>query len=354
LQLDEALAVSLLAGVKRDKAKELTAAAAERAPGRDWLRQLPKAAEAIAERGEKLRWTSAGRLERAGDYQRASSSGTRIRRRTVPPAPVYRRAYENGYVYWCEESGARALTGVILERYVESGGCRGRFGIPVSEEITVTFADGDRSVQRFSSGAIYRHESSVTEVERAVADYLDRAHGSGSGVHQFYPLGQKVDGPKSPYAPKSPGTPDESHGWKQRFQEPGNAASEETVYYLKRATAHGVSGEIANYYELRREAEGAEGWLGYPTSDATYEGTRVTQDFEGGTVFVGLPGTRAVAVPLAGMALIRKKSMPKRLGFPVSTEEQVGHDGDTLQFFENGVVTFRNKKGEIWVRPDQA
>jgi hypothetical protein len=340
LQLDEALAVVLLGDLRRDKAEELTAAIAEKTPGREWLRQLPEAVEAIAKRGDGL--TSPGRLERAGYYPYASSSGGRMHRKMPPPAPVYRRVYRNGCVYWCKESGgsgARALAGVILDHYVASGECRGQFGIPVGEEAPVTFAAGDRSVQRFSSGAIYRHESSVIAVEREVADYLDRARG---GVGQLYPLRRKEAAALSPY---------ETRGWKQRFQGPVSASSE-TVYYLEKAKAHGVSGEIASYYELQN---GAGGWLGYPMSDATDRGMRVTQDFEGGTVFAGTPEAKAVGVPAASMTLIRGKSMQERLGFPITGEEEwVGHGNDAWQFFENGVVTFRNKKREVWVRSVQA
>jgi hypothetical protein len=42
----------------------------------------------------------------------------------------------------------------------------------------------------------------------------------------------------------------------------------------------------------------------------------------------------------------------RRLGFPVIEEQPAGEDGSgRIQFFENGVVTLRDGKREIWLRP---
>ena len=41
-----------------------------------------------------------------------------------------------------------------------------------------------------------------------------------------------------------------------------------------------------------------------------------------------------------------------RLGWPVSQEKSVDGSGDeTIQYFENGVITLRDGKREIWLRP---
>ena len=41
------------------------------------------------------------------------------------------------------------------------------------------------------------------------------------------------------------------------------------------------------------------------------------------------------------------------LDFPLTEEQLVGADGaDRIQFFEGGVVTYRDGKYEVWMRPD--
>jgi uncharacterized protein with LGFP repeats len=51
------------------------------------------------------------------------------------------------------------------------------------------------------------------------------------------------------------------------------------------------------------------------------------------------------------MKLIRDESIRDRLGFPVAAEEPAGNGGGRWQFFENGVVTFKDGKRDVWVRP---
>jgi hypothetical protein len=73
---------------------------------------------------------------------------------------------------------------------------------------------------------------------------------------------------------------------------------------------------------------------------------------EGGTVFER--PAWPVAVPAATMELIfRDRELWDRLGFPASEEEPAGIDGaNRIQFFENGNVTLRGGKREIWLRPE--
>jgi len=336
LEADEALAVSLLADIGQDKAGKLIAAVIAGTPGREWLRPLPEVAKAISDRGAELKWT--GGLERAQYYRLISSPGP-LRRGKKPKkvSQGYRRIYDDGRIYWSEEGGARAVTGAILDHYLSSSECSGQFGIPTGEEIPITPEAGQRWMQRFSSGAIYRHESSVIPVQQRVVDYLD-SHG---GADRFYPLAERATAATSP-------PPYGTHGWVQRFQASGNAFSE-TLYDA--GTVYGVGGDIESFYN---RLGGTSSWLGYPTSNATRLGSHLTQDFEGGTVFAGIPAARVVAVPAASMNLIKHESVRERLGFPVAAEEPAGNGVGRWQFFENGVVTFRDGKLHVWVRPDQA
>lgn len=336
LETDEALAVSLLADIGQGKVGKLVAAVTAGTPGREWLRPLPEAAKAISDRGAELKWT--GGLEREQYYRLISSPGP-LRRGKKPKkvSQGYRRVYEGGRIYWSEERGARAVTGAILDHYLSSSECSRQFGIPTGEEIPITPEAGQRWMQRFSSGAIYRHESSVIPVQQRVVDYLD-SHG---GADRFYPLGERAAAATSPL-------PYGTHGWVQRFQASGNAFSE-TLYDA--GAVYGVGGDIESFYN---PLGGTSSWLGYPTSNPTRLGSQLTQDFEGGTVFAGIPAARVVAVPAASMNLIKRKSLRERLGFPVAAEEPAGNGVGRWQFFENGVVTFRDGKLDVWVRPEQA
>lgn len=333
LKTDEALAVSLLADISQDKAGKLIAAVTADAPGREWLRQLPEAAKAISDRSVELKWTG-GRLERAQYNRLISSSGSLLRiKKQKRIFQSYCSIYETGRIYWSKEGGTRAVTGAILDYYVS---CGGQLGIPTGEETPIPSSVGRYWIQRFSSGAIYRHESSVIPVQQRMVDYLD-AHG---GADQFYPLTENAAAATSP-------SPYRTHGWLQRFRGSGNK-SNETVYDA--GTAYGVSGEIESFYD---RLGGTSSWLGYPISDATLLGSHFTQDFEGGTVFTGISAAGVVAVPAVTMRLIQHESIRERLGFPVAAEEPAGSGADRWQFFENGVVTFRNGKLDVWVRPDK-
>jgi hypothetical protein len=333
LKTDEALAVSLLADISRDKAEKLITAVTEVSPGREWLQQLPEAADAIGNRGVDLKWIDPGWLERADYYHLAFHSGSfpLRKRQWKVPAPGYRRIYKDGRVYWSREGGARAVTGAILDHYVTSGECGGQFGIPTGEAAPIASAVGQCWVQRFRFGAIYSDESGVIPVAQRVADYLD----ARGGADQFYPLGAATE------ATSRYGT----HGWIQRFRGSRNVSSE-TVYDIGKA--YGVSGDVESFYE---RPDGTSSWLGYPMSNVTLHGSNSTQGFEGGTVFTGIPVAGVVAVPVASMNLV-PESMQERLGFPVAAEKPAGNGGDRWQFFENGVVTLRDGKREVWVRPD--
>lgn len=333
LKTDEALAVSLLADISRGKAEKLITTVTAASQDREWLRQLPEAAEAIGKRSEDLKWADPGRLERADYYRLASNSGRLLlgKRRTKVSVPGYCRVYKDGRIYWSEEGGPHAITGAILEHYISSGECGGEFGVPIGDAIPIPSTFGPLWVQRFRSGAIYSQGPSVTPVTQGVVNYLDAC----GGADQFYPLGAATT------ATSLHGT----RGWVQRFCGSRNLLNE-TVYDTGRA--FGVGGEIESFYD---RLGGTSSWLGYPMSNATNIGSNSTQDFEGGTVFTGIPVARVVAVPAASMNLIRDEGIRGRLGFPVAAEQPSGNGGDRLQFFENGVVTLRDGKREVWVRP---
>src|SRR6185312_5152461 len=101
---------------------------------------------------------------------------------------------------------------------------------------------------------------------------------------------------------------------------------------------------------------GAEkSWLGFPSwlQQAHPQTKSLTQDYEGGTVY-WQPRVGPIAVPTWVIELIRQDGTAgQQLGFPVTEETSLGTgESDRIQFFENGVVTLRDGKNEMWVRPD--
>jgi hypothetical protein len=339
LKTNEALAVSLLADISQRKSEALIAVVKASAPGREWLGNLCEAAEAIGNRAAELKWTAPGPLEHI------ACAGP------APETDVYRRTYHNGHIYWRFQScwavtRVTAIEGVILEHYVRSGGVHGQLGVPLSEKRLAGSACGERWVQSFSGGVIYHHEANVMEVDWRVARYTL----SRTDCRQRYPLSPATDAPVSPYG---------TRGRMQRFQRSWDSR-DETVYYSAATDPCGVLGDIASYYDRLGTTSS---WLGFPTAPPSHLNGYLTQDFEGGTVFVwpdppnGRPAgivwpDRPVAVPAASLALIRQNERTrKRLGFPVTAEEPAGPGHDRWQFFQNGVVTVKDGKRQIWLRP---
>jgi uncharacterized protein with LGFP repeats len=339
LKTNEARAVSLLADISQRKSEALIAAVRTSAAGREWLGILGEAAEAIGNRAAELKWTDPGPLEHI-----------------AWPGPglethAYRRTYQDGHIYWRFQScwavtRVTAIEGMILDHYVRSGGIRGRFGVPLSEKRPVGPACDERWMQSFSGGVIYHHKTSVIEVDWRVARYiLGRID-----AHQRYPLSPAIDAPASPYG---------TRGRMQRFQGSWNSC-DETIYYSTATEPCSVRGEIGSYYD---QLGTTSSWLGFPTAPPRCLNGYLTQDFEGGTVFVWpdpasarLAGIawpdRPVAVPAASLDLIRRNEGTRsRLGFPVTAEEPTGQGDDRWQFFQNGVVTVKDGKRQIWLRP---
>jgi LGFP repeat len=339
LRRNEALVVSLLADISERRSAALITKAKACAPGREWLGYLCEAAEAIGSRAAELKWSDPGPLEHI------ALAGPGL------DAHTYRRTYQNGHIHWRFQScwavtPVTAIEGMILDHYMGSGGIRGRFGAPLSEKRPVGPTCGDRWVQSFSGGVVYQHEASVIEVDWRVARYML----SRSDAYQRYPLSPATEAPDSPYG---------TRGRMQRFQGSWDSC-DETVYYSAGTGPCGVRGEIAGYYD---RLGATSSWLGFPTGQPNCLNGYLTQDFEGGTVFAwldplsGRPAGSArpdwpVAVPAASLALIRCGERTRgRLGLPVTAEEPTGTGGDSWQFFQNGVITVKDGKRQVWLRP---
>jgi hypothetical protein len=392
-EVDEAKLVATLGDINRRKATELIGTAG------DYrilaaLEDLPEAAEAISRKAARLRWAGtgdAGRLERVAPSPEDTEGYRRWTER-------YCRTYMDGRVYWCREFGAQSITSAIA-KYHEANGTNSKIGFPTNTEfrlrspfgtegswqifeyalifsskfgIHASFGEisdywisfdgfgGDHgepnnwlgfplteetqlsdadahSIQRFEGGVIYSSESGAFAVRSALDDYLAQWPG-----YQSYPLADEVDADVSPY---------QTTGRMQRFKYFGPVEDgEEIVYSSDKYGINEVYGAPGRYYA---QLGGTGSWLGFPKSDQTVSesGLSHLQEFEGGSVF-WRPSEVPVTVPAATMEWIsREDGTMGVLGCPVSEEQPMGAEGsDRIQFFENGIVTFRDGKREMWLR----
>ncbi len=387
LRADERLAVSLLADINRSKAEALIAALPGDWPQSGWLARLPEAAEAIGSCAVEMKWAG-------------TRDASRLERTAVSPenAGGYRRSYRGDSVYWSQEFGPQPLTGEIAQYYEGKGGA-GELGFPRNPEwsgqspygtdglsqafesadifstefgtyavainILRVWANGDgaevgfpageetpildgvdgRTMQRFEAGAVFSTKSGTFAVRSAVLEYLDADALLRPGS-LYYPVTDEKD------AGVSPGG---TVGKQQQFA--GDSEYDQVIYASDKHGAHGVFGPIMDYH-IRQG--GTSSWLGFPTSEwdslpsaEEFQG----QEFEGGTVFWGSRSTDETpfAVPAATMELISSdEAIRPILGLPVSEDEPVGADGSSrIQFFENGTVTVRDGRREIWLRPQR-
>jgi uncharacterized protein with LGFP repeats len=122
------------------------------------------------------------------------------------------------------------------------------------------------------------------------------------------------------------------------------------VVYSSDATGvHRIAGRKLAFYE---QLGGPGAWLGFPKSNArrvVTGGGGWVQDFEHGRIF-HREGYEPIAVPVDAPGSVNLVEPP--LGWPISAEKPVGDSfGERIQFFENGVVTLRDGRREVWVRP---
>ena len=373
LRTNEALTVTLLADISARKAQALIAALADSAP---WLPGLPEAAEAIDQRADELQWTDGGLLERAAPspqgregYRRIYRQGQIYARPSRPAFAVagaiaeYFEAHGGTAVLGFPTSresqvrspqgadgstqnfgwvkvlssahGVFAVKGKIRSRYADDSYAGDWLGFPVSEEQPRHPASGSGSAQRFEGGTIFRDETAAIAVRAVVLDYLQSSH----SAEVWFPAVEEMDAEVSPYR---------TTGQTQRFFTHNQAIA--AVYSSAAAGIWLVSGGIN---ELHARLGGTASWLGFPQSDRIIMPKYVLQGFEGGAIFERSSGTEAVAVVFETLQLFSQDhELRERLGFPLSAEEPVGTvDGDRCQFFENGIVTVKDGKREIWVRP---
>lgn len=349
LAVDEALMVAVLAEFRPNRVMELIASVP--ATYSSWLSSLPIAAAAIEIRASMIGWDrdgNAGRLERH--------------------EAMYSRKYERGSICWSAESGAQSIRRDFMECYQPT-----ELGCPVNEE--------EAGYQRFVNGCIVRSKFGNFSVsgeiylkfDSAVAgdviggredfpDYCSQRFQYGliySSRHgAFFVPSALAAAEVGPVVPIEDHTEDASlygtTGIGQRFQ--GDSGEEVQIYSFDGPSGkeiYRLTGRRLFHY---RGLGGVESWLGFPTSEPhRVRDKSWLQRFEGGAIF-DRDGQGSVTVSNATLELIHESEPGggTKLGWPVFEEESIGSRGrsDRIQFFENGIVTMRGSKREIWLRPD--
>lgn len=371
---DEQAVIAILGDVNRRKATALV----ELLPGAS-LTLLPEAAEEIAREAASLKWAHAGVLEClvsgysrrygpgrifwrsmlgalavSGEIETYRANGDWLghpisNQEDTPPSPSGThgicQAFVGGKVYASKHGAFAVINGRFFE---EEGGVDGWLGFPVTDVLEGV----DGLVQRYEGGTIYFPSTRGTapygvrrEVIQALSDLT------------FRPVSKEVA------TESSFGT----SGSVQRFQLRQDADwLESAICASERYGAVLVKPKCwSHYYGLGAERS----WLGFPTKNAYADPAvlaldfllaiyppHLIQGFEGGVMFLQpetvavsnatLHGISALAFELADLEL------PAKLGWPVSDERPIGPgDSDRIQFFQNGNVTVRDGKREIWLRP---
>ena len=367
LEIDIAKVIAALGDINSRKATELISKISE--GDKDPLNVLPEAALEIARKAVNLGWNDAGPLKHF--------------------ISTYYRKYADGHVHWSGESGVRSTTGVIDDYFTANSlQCVGATGDEGRASSSPDGTNGTR--QQFRYGTVY---SSIHGTYRVVDDRDYEVEGGSSGWLGF-PRGeykrkrgfggyQNFEGGKIYSYVKRVGNSERKEvvrfavregfmstlpnqvwrptskeidvtsssgtlGSVQRFAVELESGICETAIYFDKPDYIIVKPEIWDYYSKL----GAEkSWLGFPTawqmidSPSGYE----TQLFEEGTIY-WRPGISPIAVPEA----VRKCAPTSYFDFPVTEQQPMGTGGsDRIQFFNGGVVTYRDGKYEAWVRPSE-
>jgi uncharacterized protein with LGFP repeats len=361
LELDEARVIATLAEINERKASRLIETCCVEAA----LVALPAAAKAVDRKAASLRWTDAGPLERF-------SGG-------------YARRYKNGRIFWDDRAGVHVTVGVIDDYSTARGSS---WGVPIGDQepapVSPFGTEGIR--QGFLLGTVYSSKHGIYCVMQELC-YAEEGCSYGwlgfpiGEIRQNHGIGnvQPFEGgfiysgvgeDQSAFAVRRDVVDALSSNWIIR------PLSKETITTSSYGTTGGVqgfectdwdtfmavasspeghdvvpvAGEILRYYA---ELGGEKSSLGFPVSPVAWMSERVSvQSFEGGMIYL-VSGIGPIVVSDTLAMCVPDNCLPHELlGIPVSEEQFIGPDeSDCIQFFENGVITLRDGRAEMWVRP---
>jgi len=226
------------------------------------------------------------------------------------------QSFENGYLYAAPATGAHVVPRSIAAEWRLQGWENGKFGYPVKDAVT-SKAGGGGTSQEFEHGGIY---VSTTAGTRAMPDSPLRdayiASGEASG-----PMGWPVSDINCTLR---------KNGCVQSFQN-GH------LYLADTIGARFVPAAVAAPWRLQGWENGK---LGYPIGDAktvTDNGGGVSQDFEGGSIFVSTKvGTITMMNSNLRTAYVKAGGPSSSMGWPVNGINCALRDGGCVESFQNG------------------
>ena len=360
LRSDKARVIATLADINERKAAKLIDTCCVDAV----LVALPEAAKAIALKAADLKWTDAESLERFGEG--------------------YARRYKNGRIFWDGRAGVHVTVGVIDDYATASGP---ECGVPIGDEEPASYSPfGTEGIrQGFQIGTVY---SSKHGVYRVTEELCYGNEGSSYGWLGF-PVGEIEQNPRTgnvqpfeggliysglgkdkvafpvrrdvadampasweirPLSKEASTTSSSGMtGSVQLFECLDWEAFKAIVFSPEGHDVVPVSGEILRYFD---ELGGEKSWLGFPSSPVVWLSKSASvQSFEGGMIYMKSGGSIAVSDRFA--KVVPDGCAPHEiLGFPISEEQSIdASESDSIQFYENGVITLNDEHGEMWVRP---
>ena len=222
--------------------------------------------------------------------------------------------FQNGTVYWNRgRNTAYTLKGCIRSKYNTEGGAEGWLGYPTSEERKLK----NGASQSFENGQIHWH---------AGDNHTHATH----GAIQSYWASQNWENGWLGYP-----TSDEqknTHGSNQQFQ--GG-----TVLGKNGSGAFGMKGCIRSKYNTEG---GAEGWLGYPTSEERKLKNGASQSFENGQIHWHAGDNHTHATHGAIQSYWASQNWENGwLGYPTS-DEQTNSKGASQQFQGGEVLYYKD------------
>lgn len=215
-------------------------------------------------------------------------------------------AFVGGTIYWSAVTGPQLVRGAVLQAYLALGGPAGRFGLPVSEE--EAHATGVRA--RFRHGNVYWSPATGAQpVEGGILE-LYRALGEGTGPLGL-PVAGEVDVPGGRMAQFASGR----------------------VYWSPATGAHEVYGAVLEAYLA---AGGPDGVLRLPSTGEQSHADGRRQGFTGGSVYWS---ARTGAHLVFGAVLEEYRATGEAdgpVGWPVAEESAV--PGGVVERFSLGGI----------------
>ncbi|MBP2437567.1 hypothetical protein [Microbacterium amylolyticum] len=178
--------------------------------------------------------------------------------------------FQGGKVYWRSGGTGYSVTGTFSRKYGSLGNENGTLGFPTRDRVT-TLRDGG-SYQQFQRGKLYQHGTRGVVAVHGQMSSTYKRHGNENGS-LGYPTRDRMCGLTG-------------GGCYQQFQ------SGKIFQMSATSRGYAVHGAPSAAYRARGNENG---WLGYPTSNASCAGDNCRQSFENGSM-TWKKGSRSISV----------------------------------------------------------